>query len=90
MKFIILCTIIGVVAGDKLPQAPYPPSGWRPQGATLELPNQYGPPQQQQSNVEISQQNVHFAGQYVETTTDFLPSNEYLPPGGVNTEYPQV
>lgn len=90
MKFLILCTVIGFVVGDKLPQAPYPASGWRPQGATFQLPNEYGPPHQQQSNVEISQQNIHYAGQFVETTTDFQPSNEYLPPGAANTEYPQV
>lgn len=90
MKFLLVLLVIGFVSCDKLPNksGPYKPSGWRPQGATLELPTQYGPPQRQQApNVEISKEQIQFvgqvSGQISETTT--YPSNEYLPPDNDET-----
>lgn len=82
MKQFILFALIGLAVCDKLPSnsAPYEPSGWKPQGAQLALPSEYGPPQlfqQQPTNVEVNQENIQFAGQISETTPQ---SNEYLPP----------
>lgn len=79
MKQFIIFALIGLAVCDKLPTAPYEPSGWKPQGAQLALPSEYGTPAQfQKSNVEVNRENVQFAGQISETTTP--QSNEYLPP----------
>lgn len=43
MKIILICFVIGIAFAEK--PAPYPPSGWKPQGQRLELPErQYGRP----------------------------------------------
>lgn len=63
MKFLVIfCVILGSVLTEK--PAPYPPKGWKPQGARLELPpsREYGVPQDPDS---------------IEITT---LTNEYLPP----------
>ncbi|CAG9809981.1 unnamed protein product [Chironomus riparius] len=63
MKFLVFfCVILGSVLAEK--PAPYPPKGWKPQGARLELPpsREYGVPQDPDS---------------IEITT---LTNEYLPP----------
>ena len=59
--FVIFCVLVGVILAEK--PAPYPPKGWKPQGARLELPpsREYGVPQDPDS---------------IEITT---LSNEYLP-----------
>lgn len=45
MKCVVLFfTFIAVVFG--VPEAPYPPSGWKPNGQQFSLPNQYGSPSQ--------------------------------------------
>lgn len=65
---------------------------WKPQGARLTLPTEYGAPvvaateaaaPEQDLEVEITQENVEFVGQLgeiQETTTGQPLDNEYLPP----------
>lgn len=81
---VVICAVVVGLVSAEAPNAPYPPSGWKPQGSRLELPTEYGAPVQEQKKhyeVEITKENVEYAGQLGETTTD-QPSNEYLPPGG--------
>ncbi|KAJ6637086.1 hypothetical protein Bhyg_09812 [Pseudolycoriella hygida] len=88
MKIFVVILLIGLSACEKLPSAPYPPSGWRPNGAILHLPPEYRPQGFRQPIVEIRKENVQYAGQLGETTTA-IP-NEYLPPSGTEaatTEY---
>ncbi|XP_058831501.1 uncharacterized protein LOC131690053 [Topomyia yanbarensis] len=88
MKYFVLCLFLGAVAAEA-PFAGYAPSGWRPQGAQLKLPSEYGAPVVQEPvEVEITQENIAHAGQLVETTTDQYPSNEYLPP--TTTDQPEL
>lgn len=84
MKSLIVFACVLVVA-----TAQYQPSGWKPQGARLTLPTEYGAPapaapveeqpQEQDLEVEITKENLEYVGQLGETTT-IEPSNEYLPP----------
>lgn len=67
--FIIVCVVVGMIAAEK--PAPYPAKGWKPQGARLELPRQYGTPKEQRTNPN----EVQF------TTL----TNEYLPPTTTET-----
>lgn len=69
---------------------PYEPSGWQPDGPQLTLPNQeYGPPAQEYgppptegtADVEVSKENIVFAGQSVALVDAAkVVSNQYLPP----------
>lgn len=87
MKFFAVFACVLAVAN-----AQYVASGWKPQGARLVLPTEYGAPVQgaelraEKSEVEITQENLEFVGQLAETTT-YEPSNEYLPP--TTTEIPE-
>ncbi|XP_055706597.1 uncharacterized protein LOC129803818 [Phlebotomus papatasi] len=63
MKLLLLCAVIGIAVGE----APYPPSGWRPQGAQFNLPNQYGAPQRQNYEVEVTRENVEYVGTVTES-----------------------
>lgn len=83
---VIACVLVAAV------HAQYPPSGWKPQGARLTLPTEYGAPvqqpqQQENVEVEITKENIEFVGQLGETTT-VQPDNEYLPPT-TTVEYPE-
>lgn len=50
MKIIVLCSLIALCIAEAQ-FAGYPASGWKPEGAAFNLPNEYGaPPQQQQEN----------------------------------------
>jgi len=62
---IVLCVaaLVAVAVAEK--PAPYPAKGWKPQGARLELPREYGAPREQRTEVDD-----------IEFTT---LSNEYLP-----------
>lgn len=72
-KFVILlCAVLGFAAASPEKPGPYPPKGWKPQGARLELPRQYGTPQVQKN-----------APEEVEFTTVV---NEYLPPTTVQSD----
>ncbi len=90
MQIFTITLLIGLSVAEKLP-APYPPSGWRPNGAILHLPPEYSPQRLRQPIVEIRKENVQYAGQLGETTTS-LP-NDYLPPSATETattEYSEV
>lgn len=92
MQLFVLTLLIGISVSEKLPSAaPYPPSGWRPNGAILHLPPEYSPQRLRQPIVEIRKENVQYAGQLGETTTA-IP-NDYLPPSATETsttEYSEV
>lgn len=73
-KFVILlCAVLGFVAASPEKSGPYPPKGWKPQGARLELPRLYGTPQVQRNT----------PSEEVEFTTVV---NEYLPPMTVQSD----
>lgn len=57
-------------------EGPYSPSGWRPSGPSLPLPGEYGAPPL--AGLQVSQENVQFAGQTVEVPA--APASLYLPP----------
>lgn len=79
MKFVFFAGLIGLSVCDvSLNRAPYSPSGYRPSPASLALPGEYGAPPVPAS-VQVSQENVQFAGQTVEVNSP-RPSNAYLPP----------
>jgi hypothetical protein len=65
---IVLCAIVGLSLGLPEKDAPYPAKGWKPQGAKLELPRQYGAPREQRAEPQPDE---------IEFTT---LTNEYLPP----------
>lgn len=91
MQIFMLTLLVGLCVSEKLPSAPYPPSGWRPNGAVLHLPPEYSPQRLRQPIVEIRKENVQYAGQLGETTTS-IP-NDYLPPSATETsttEYSEV
>lgn len=91
MQVFLLTLLIGLCVSEKLPRAPYPPSGWRPNGAILHLPPEYSPQRLRQPIVEIRKENVQYAGQLGEATTA-IP-NDYLPPSATDnptTEYSEV
>lgn len=81
--FAVVCTLYALVAtsfGDvsSIAQAPYQSAGWRPSVGLAA-------PQQQPTNVEVSEQNVQFVGQVrsvvpVATASIAAPNNAYLPP----------
>lgn len=79
MKFLVVFACVLAVAS-----AQYGPSGWKPQGARLTLPTEYGAPsapaeaQPQDLEIEITKENLEFVGQLGETTTE--PSDESLTP----------
>lgn len=91
MQYFTILLLIGLSVSEKLPSAPYPPSGWRPKGGVLHLPPEYTPQRQRQPVVEIQKENVQYAGHLGETTTS-IP-NEYLPASATDistTEYSEV
>lgn len=73
---ILLCAVLGSVVGAPEKPGPYSPKGWKPQGARLELPRQYGTPQVQRN-----------APDEIEFTTVV---NDYLPPTTVESEQNDV
>lgn len=92
MRLFVLCLFLGAVTAEA-PFAGYAPSGWRPQGAQFRLPTEYGAPiVEQKEDVQITKEKVAFAAQVVEstveTTTEQILSNEYLPP--TTTEQPEL
>lgn len=51
---ILFCAVLGLTLGLPEKPAPYPAKGWKPQGARLELPRQYGTPREQASEIEFT------------------------------------
>lgn len=87
MKFLAVFACVLAVS-----HAQYVASGWKPQGAQLVLPTEYGAPgveaQPQDLEIEITKENLEYAGQLgEETTTAAEPNNAYLPP--TTTEIPE-
>uniref|UniRef100_A0A182NPR7 TPR_REGION domain-containing protein n=1 Tax=Anopheles dirus TaxID=7168 RepID=A0A182NPR7_9DIPT len=95
----LVALLVAAVAAE----APYPASGWRPEGAQFRLPTEYGAPllfvaaQPQRVAVQITRENVQFAGQQVaqeQSTTTAEPvtqTNEYIPPATTTTtEQPEL
>ncbi|XP_055625747.1 uncharacterized protein LOC129768259 [Toxorhynchites rutilus septentrionalis] len=88
MRFFVLCLCLGAVASET-PFAGYAPSGWRPQGAQLRLPTEYGAPLvQQKVDVKITKENIAHAAEIAETTTELFPNIDYLPP--TTTDLPEL
>ncbi|XP_052900554.1 activating signal cointegrator 1 complex subunit 2 homolog [Anopheles moucheti] len=81
-------------------EAPYPASGWRPEGAQFRLPTEYGAPllllqpQPQRVNVQITRENVQFAGRQVAqeqpTSTTVEPVTQPSPVTSSTTEQDQL
>uniref|UniRef100_A0A9I3GJ70 DUF4794 domain-containing protein n=1 Tax=Anopheles farauti TaxID=69004 RepID=A0A9I3GJ70_9DIPT len=96
----LVAVLVAVVAAE----APYPASGWRPEGAQFRLPTEYRAPllfiqpQPQRVVVQVTRENVQFAGQQVvqeQATTTVEPvtqTNEYIPPATTTTttEQPEL
>lgn len=85
--FIVFSALIALGAADisLKNNPPYKPSGWRPSGP---LPGEYGAPPAPAS-VQVSQENLRFAGQVVEVTTAAEPNNAYLPPASFAAAHQQ-
>lgn len=70
---IISCLICAYVAVCNARAQGYRPSGWRPSNAELALPGEYGAPPvptpSPTSTVQTTKENVEFAGQTVEITS---------------------
>lgn len=58
MKVIILLLSTLAVASLAEKSGPYAPSGWKPQGARLELPTEYGAPFRRPENLVDRPQKV--------------------------------
>ena len=69
---IILCAVIAVGLGMPEKPAPYPAKGWKPQGARLELPRQYGTPRQEPEDIEFTT----LTNEYLPPTTTDLQSDD--------------
>ncbi|KFB37808.1 AGAP012043-PA-like protein [Anopheles sinensis] len=85
--------------------AQYPASGWRPEGAQFRLPTEYGAPlllfqpQPQRVQVQITREDVRFAGQQVAeeqpsstttTTTTVEPVTQANPSTTTTTDQPEL
>lgn len=76
--FVVYC--VADISLNNNGSPPYPASGWRPKGSNLPIPGEYGAPPAPVT-VQVSKENVQFAGQVVEIpTTAAEPNNAYLPP----------
>ncbi|XP_053681324.1 putative uncharacterized protein DDB_G0274435 [Anopheles nili] len=89
--------LVALIVASVVADAPYPASGWRPEGAQFRLPTEYGAPlllfqrQPQPVVVQITRENVRLAGRVVEqeqpssTVEPVTQSNEYVPPTTTST-----
>lgn len=86
--FIVVGVLIAICGADisLKKEPPYKPSGWRPSGP---LPGEYGAPPIPAS-VQVSQENLRFAGQSVEVTTAMKPKIAYLPPPASQQRFGQL
>lgn len=51
---IVICALIAITLGLPEKPAPYPAKGWKPQGARLELPREYGTPRADLDDIEFT------------------------------------
>uniref|UniRef100_A0A1Y9J099 DUF4794 domain-containing protein n=1 Tax=Anopheles quadriannulatus TaxID=34691 RepID=A0A1Y9J099_ANOQN len=90
--------LVAVLAVSVAAEAPYPASGWRPEGAQFRLPTEYGAPllllqpQPRRVEVQITRENVQFAGRQIAqeqvpvTTTTVEPVTQTTPVTTTTTE----
>jgi hypothetical protein len=69
---IVFCALIALVLGLPEKPAPYPAKGWKPQGARLELPRQYGTPRPDLDQIEFTT----LTNEYLPPTTTEVQSDE--------------
>jgi hypothetical protein len=69
---IIFCAMVAVTLGMPEKPAPYPAKGWKPQGARLELPREYGTPRSDLEDIEFTT----LTNEYLQPTTTEVQSNE--------------
>lgn len=91
--FAVVCVLTALVAssvGDvsSIASGPYQSAGWRPAVGLAT-------PQQPQSNVEVTRENVQYVGQVqsvvpVTTAAYATPNNVYLPPQQQDSQRLQV
>ncbi|XP_058067381.1 uncharacterized protein LOC131216818 [Anopheles bellator] len=91
----LLVLLVAAVAAE----APYPPSGWRPEGAQFRLPTEYAaplllfPPQQRIVELQFTRENIQFAGQQVSEEPQSTPATTPAPRTTTTTqanEYPNL
>jgi hypothetical protein len=71
IKFVILfCAFIALGTSEK--PGPYPAKGWKPQGARLELPREYGTPRSDVNEIEFTT----LTNEYLPQTTTEVQSDE--------------
>lgn len=69
---ILFFAVLGLTLGFPEKPAPYAPKGWKPQGARLELPRQYGPPKSLPGDIELTT----VSNEYFPPTTDVPTDDE--------------
>uniref|UniRef100_A0A182YCD7 DUF4794 domain-containing protein n=1 Tax=Anopheles stephensi TaxID=30069 RepID=A0A182YCD7_ANOST len=91
-RYVALVAFLAVAVTAK---AQYPAAGWRPEGAQFRLPTEYGAPllllqpQPQRVNVQITRENVQFAGRQIaqeQVTTTAEPVTQSTPATSSTTE----
>ncbi|XP_050081199.1 uncharacterized protein LOC126568725 [Anopheles maculipalpis] len=85
-RYVVLVAFLAVAVTA---EAPYPAAGWRPEGAQFRLPSEHGAPllflqpQPQRVEVQITRENVQFAGRQIAqeqaTTTTAEPVTQTNP-----------
>lgn len=90
--------LVAVLVVSVAAEAPYPASGWRPEGAQFRLPTEYGAPllllqpKPRRVEVQITRENVQFAGRQIAqeqvpvTTTTVEPVTQTTPITTTTTE----
>lgn len=66
---------------------PYQSSGWKPSSGPALV---YGPPASSPSEVEISKENIQFAGQIQSVVPAAAPNNAYLSPPSSAAKQSQI
>ncbi|XP_055837575.1 uncharacterized protein LOC129905971 [Episyrphus balteatus] len=82
LKFAILSTLFAVSLAELAADFPYGPSGWKPEGASFDLPNEdfFTQPQiAPRIELEITKERVDHAGQLIQNAPQISTNNAYLP-----------
>lgn len=69
---LVFCAIVTVALSSPEKPAPYPAKGWKPQGARLELPREYGTPRADLNDIEITT----LTNEYLPPATTELQNDE--------------
>ncbi|XP_055919476.1 uncharacterized protein LOC129951380 [Eupeodes corollae] len=88
-KILIFSTLLSVSLAELPSFGPYATSGWRPQGPSFGLPNEYFAVQAAQRaprvELEITKERVDYAGQLTEANAPQIsPNYAYLPPDEID------